>query len=670
MESELKKLRITEKRIELLNANGINTIKDIIMHFPYRYEIIEETKLVHDNKVVIEGVLVNDPRIFFKGRMSRMSLSVEHDGQIIAVTIFNRHFLKKNMVIGNSITIIGKYNQLKNSIVASDIKLKPLSEIEGIVPVYSLKEGLTQSAFHGYVKKALAYFKGHINDDVPELLMEKHHLINRELAYNNIHLPSSKKVLQEAIKYLKYEEFLKFQLTMQFIKSNRTKNTGIKKDFSLKKVKEFIGSLSFELTKDQSEVVKDIISDLKTDKTMYRFIQGDVGSGKTIVGAIGLYCNYLAGFQGAMMAPTEILASQHYHSLKSVFKNTNVKIELLTGSLTAKQKEAIYQELQLGHIDIVVGTHALFQEKVTFKNLSFVITDEQHRFGVEQRKALKEKGTNVDFLIMSATPIPRTLAISLYGDMDVSTIKTMPKGRKEIITNVIFSKSMKPILKPLNEYLETGGQCYVVCPLVDSSEAIDGRNAIQIHEAMSKYFKGRYEVGLLHGKMNDEQKQEQMLKFKNNEYQILVATTVIEVGVDVSAANMMIIYNSERFGLSQLHQLRGRVGRGDKQGYCYFLTSSKDDDVKERLEFLKDNNDGFEISMFDLKRRGPGEMLGNQQSGIPTFNIGDIFKDFDILEIARSDAADIINENWDDEISIKLVKSIQDALKKNNVYID
>ncbi|MDD8048217.1 MAG: ATP-dependent DNA helicase RecG [Thomasclavelia sp.] len=670
MNNDLKNLKINSNRQQLLSSMGINSIHDIITYFPYRYEIIQKTELIDNEKCVVEGKVISPVKIFFKGRMSRMSFDVEVEGVVVKVTIFNRHFLKQNLTLDKIITIIGKYKLSTNTITASNIKIQPINQVQGINPVYSLKDGITQLSFKKYVQKALNYYLGHISDDIPEYLMEKYHLINRELAYHNIHLGNTPEEIKEAIKYLKYEEFFKFQLTMQYINNSRHHDTGIKKVININKLNEFIASLSFKLTKDQQEVVREIIHDLKSGKTMYRFLQGDVGSGKTIVATIGLYANYLAGYQGAFMAPTEILALQHYNNLIKVFEKSDLKIELLTGSLSIKEKNDIYERLISGKIDIVIGTHALFQDKVVFKNLGFVITDEQHRFGVEQRKSLKDKGEKVDFLVMSATPIPRTMAIALYGDMDVSTIHTLPSGRNPIISEVYYTKSMKPVLKRLTDYLDKGGQAYVVCPLVESSETLDSRDATNIYNAMSKYFQGKYKIGLLHGKMDDKEKEKVMNDFKDNKYQILVATTVIEVGVDVANANMMIIYNSERFGLSQLHQLRGRVGRSNVQGYCYFLAGSKDEDVKERLEFLKENNDGFEISMFDLKRRGPGEILGNKQSGVPTFRIGDVFKDFDILDKARKDAYEVINEENKDEVTIKLLNDIKTSLKKNNAYID
>lgn len=505
MEYGLEVLKINKNRIQLLNQMSLFTVKDLIQHYPYRYDEIIETPLHDEQKVIIEAILVDEPKVFFKGKLSRLSFHCDYQGKIISVIIFNRHFLKKNMKIGLPMTIIGKYNQKRSSITASDIKLKSIKELEGITPIYSLKEGITQKSFQGYVKKALDFYKGHIGHIIPDFLCEKYHLITREEALFKVHFPQVRSDVISSLRYLKYEEFFKFQLTMQYIKMNRTQNVGISKLIDKEKVDQFIQKLPFSLTEDQQNVVEDILLDLSSHKLMYRFVQGDVGSGKTVVAAISLYANYLAGYQGAMMAPTEILAMQHYQSLSKLFKKTGIKVVLLTGRLSVKEKREIYQQIENGKVDIVVGTHALFQDKLNYHRLGLVITDEQHRFGVEQRKALKDKGEKVDFLIMTATPIPRTLAISLFGDMDVSTITTLPSGRKDVKTKFIKSTSMKPILNDLKNYLASGGQCYVVCPLVNESEAITGRNAVDISKAMASYFKEQYRVGLIHGQMSDEE---------------------------------------------------------------------------------------------------------------------------------------------------------------------
>lgn len=668
--TDIKLLKTTSRRLEILASMNITTLEDLIYQYPYRYEVIEEKYPTdEDEHLIIEATVISPVKIFFKGKMSRMSFEVEDKYlQHFQVSIFNRHFLRQHLKLGTTITIIGKC--VNHRITASDIKIKPLQDISGIYPVYSLKEGITQKSFRQYVKKALSLLNHEFDDFIPEKYRIQHHLIRKESALYCIHFPENKKDVQEALKYLKYEEFLKFQLTMQLMKQQRTQEMGIAKDFDVTQLQSLILSLPFALTKDQQTAIKEIVEDLKSPQMMYRFLQGDVGSGKTVVSSVALYANYLAGYQGALMAPTEILATQHYQTLSRFFENTDVRIKLLTGSLSLKEKERVYQAIQSGEADIVVGTHALFQKKVVYHNLGFVITDEQHRFGVMQRKALKNKGQQVDFLIMSATPIPRTLAISMYGDMDVSTIKTMPQGRLPVKTQYIHSSSMKPILKHLKSYLAQGGQCYVICPLVEDSENLEVKSASQIAKAMQKYFQTQYNVGLLHGQMKEDEKEKVMNGFLNNTIQILVSTTVVEVGVDVKNANMMVIYNAERFGMSQLHQLRGRIGRGQEQAYCYLMSSSPSKEAIERLKYLEKSHDGFEISLYDLKLRGPGEVLGQRQSGLPTFLVADIMKDFPILSIARKDADEIIHDYIQNHEYQGIVCKIQEKLQVNNEYVD
>ena len=668
--TDIKLLKTTSRRLEILASMNITTLEDLIYQYPYRYEVIEEKYPTdEDEHLIIEATVISPVKIFFKGKMSRMSFEVEDKYlQHFQVSIFNRHFLRQHLKLGTTITIIGKC--VNHRITASDIKIKPLQDISGIYPVYSLKEGITQKSFRQYVKKALSLLNHEFDDFIPEKYRIQHHLIRKESALYCIHFPENKKDVQEALKYLKYEEFLKFQLTMQLMKQQRTQEMGIAKDFDVTQLQSLILSLPFALTKDQQTAIKEIVEDLKSPQMMYRFLQGDVGSGKTVVSSVALYANYLAGYQGALMAPTEILATQHYQTLNRFFENTDVHIELLTGSLSLKEKERVYQAIQSGEADIVVGTHALFQKKVVYHNLGFVITDEQHRFGVMQRKALKNKGQQVDFLIMSATPIPRTLAISMYGDMDVSTIKTMPQGRLPVKTQYIHSSSMKPILKHLKSYLAQGGQCYVICPLVEDSENLEAKSASQIAKAMQKYFQTQYNVGLLHGQMKEDEKEKVMNGFLNNTIQILVSTTVVEVGVDVKNANMMVIYNAERFGMSQLHQLRGRIGRGQEQAYCYLMSSSSSKEAIERLKYLEKSHDGFEISLYDLKLRGPGEVLGQRQSGLPTFLVADIMKEFPILSIARKDADEIIHDYIQNHEYQGIVCKIQEKLQVNNEYVD
>lgn len=668
--SDLKLLKTTEKRMNILNSMNIYSLYDLLTYYPYKYDVIEEMYPNGDNdKIIIEIKILSAAKLFYKGKMSRLSfIGEDRFSKQYNIVIFNRHFIRQYIKMGTIITVMGKLNG--SSITATDIKFKRLDEIKGIKPVYTLKEGITQKSFEGYVKKAYKLLYDDLVDHISEPYIIKHKLVHEKTALYMIHFPESYNDIKEALRYLKYKEFLQFQLTMNLIKMNRTKDIGIKKDFDIQIFHDFILKLPFKLTDDQNRVIKDIVNDLKKPIMMYRFLQGDVGSGKTVVSALGLYANYLAGYQGALMAPTEILASQHYHTLQSFFKDTNIKIALLTGSLSLKEKTMLYNEIENGYIDIVIGTHALFQKKVVYHNLGFVVTDEQHRFGVEQRKALKNKGKQVDFLVMSATPIPRTLALSLYGDMDVTTIHTMPKGRKPVITKYIQGSSMKPILSHLKDYLSKGGQCYVICPLVEDNDVIQAKSATQIANAMQAYFKDQYKVSLMHGQLKDDEKETVMNDFVMNKSQILVSTTVVEVGVDVKNANMIVIYNAERFGMSQLHQLRGRVGRGDEQAYCYLMSSSDTKEAKDRLTFMEKTNDGFEISMYDLKVRGPGEVLGQKQSGVPSFVIADVFKDFNIMEIARNDAIEMIDDFEKYNYNQDIILTIKEKLKENNEYVD
>lgn len=664
---ELKKITTSQNRIDLLHASHIETLDDIIKHYPYKYDEVTEIWPPIEDKCVIEAMIISPVKLFFKGKFSRMTFTVSIKQEDYTVTIFNRHFLKTHLKQGRIVTIQGKVEG--NRITASNIYLKTLDQLSGITPIYSLKEGLTSHAFSQYVKKVLNMNRP-LDDGLPIEIREAVDLMSKKEALYGIHFPMNHEQLQKAIKTLKYEEFLDFELALSYRKMQREQTVGHAKDFSLDEVNAFIHTLPFHLTKDQLQSAKEILMDLRAPTLMYRFLQGDVGSGKTIVSAIGLYANYLSRYQGALMAPTEVLAMQHYHHMIKTFAHTDMHIALLTGSLSIQEKKTIYDQLEKGEIDLVIGTHALFQENVHYYKLGFVVTDEQHRFGVQQRKALKQKGDGVDFLVMSATPIPRTLAMSLYGDMDVSSIQTRPQGRKEIITKYYKGSSMKPFLKELKAYLATGGQCYVICPLIDDNEELPLKSAISIYKAMSSYFKNHYQVGLLHGSLKDDEKNTVMNDFKENKIQILVSTTVVEVGVDVPNANMMVIYNAERFGLSSIHQLRGRIGRGNQQGYCFLLSEAEDEKAIERLHYLENHHDGFEISQYDLQSRGPGELLGDKQSGLPSFVMGDIFKDMNILEETRRFAIKMIHDYYKYGEYETYIERIKKKIKKGNEYID
>jgi ATP-dependent DNA helicase RecG len=428
-----------------------------------------------------------------------------------------------------------------------------------------------------------------------------------------------------------------------FRKLEREQSGGMSLDFSTEKVNQFIESLPFPLTTAQKRVVDEILIDMSSPYRMNRLLQGDVGSGKTVVAAIALYASICAGFQGALMVPTEILAEQHAASLSAILEPQNVKTALLTSSVKGKKRKEILQQLKDGQIDILIGTHALIQDEVNFNRLGLVITDEQHRFGVEQRRILREKGESPDVLFMTATPIPRTLAITVFGDMDVSVIDEMPAGRKQIETFWVKDKMLDRVLKFINKEVTKGRQAYVICPLIEESEKLDVQNAIDVHSMLHHYFPPEIKVGLMHGRLHATEKDDVMKKFSNNEYQILVSTTVVEVGVNVPNATVMVIYDAERFGLSQLHQLRGRVGRGSDQSYCILIADPKSDVGKERMTIMTETNDGFELSQKDLELRGPGDFFGKKQSGLPEFRVADMVHDFKVLEVARNDAAKLIS---------------------------
>lgn len=668
---DLSHLKINKNRIELLKTMDIYTVEDLIRFYPHRYDYIGHIPpILIGEKTVFEGVIIEAPKVFFIRRnMTRMTFKVSYENQVMSIAIFNRHFIRSHLQIGNKVTIIGKLHSLQQ-VIANDIKLSPLEEIKGFHPVYNLKTGITSKSLAGYIKKGLVFVEKDLIDFIPENYIQKYQLPYIKEALKHIHFPENETELKQAIKYLKYEEFLKFQLTLLYIKKNTHDiDVGIIKEFNQSLLNDYILNLPFILTDDQSHVCKEILQDIKSPHIMDRLVQGDVGSGKTVVASIAIYANFLAGYQSAFMAPTEILASQHFYTLSNLFEDLGIKMIMLTGSLSTKEKKEVYIKIKNHEVDLIIGTHALIQEAVEYKKLGLVIADEQHRFGVKQRKKLQDKGVKVDLLTMSATPIPRTVAMVVYGDKDVSAIHTMPSSRKTVQTKVIKTKSMKPILPQLESYIISGGQCYVVCPLVEESETMDLQSATKIYEAMNRYYKSKIRIGLLHGRMTDDKKEEVMKQFIQHELDILVSTTVIEVGVDVKNANMMVIYDAHRFGLSQLHQLRGRVGRSDQQSYCYLFTSSHDQEAVNRLNFLENETDGFKIAEYDLQLRGPGELLGKKQSGLPSFLIADIMKDFNILDKARMDANEIMEE-IDEPHYFTIKKYLQKKIEKNETYLD
>lgn len=651
---ELKKLRISDKKIEVLNKMGIKDSMDLLTYYPFRYEEHTFTPLdswEKDMNVSFEAVIASFPIVKrFGGNRSMTRFKAVVNEIELSIIIFNRPWVS-NFQVGKSITIFGKFDG-NSSVTVKQYNFKPLEDQLGIEAIYNLKDGVSQSDLNRYIHKALDVHLNEIEDFVPAKYREKYKLIPRRDAIYYIHNPASENALTQSLRHLKYEEFLRFQLAMQYTHETEKKEVlGGGKVFDMSDLVRLEKTLSFDLTPDQKECIDAILHDLRADSVMYRMLQGDVGSGKTLVAAFAMYATTLAHKQAALLVPTEILVKQHYETLKSIFDGFDIRIDLLYSSMPNTEKKDVLERLANNQIDIIVGTHSLFQDDVTFFDLGFVVADEQHRFGVKQRKAMLAKGDKVDFLLMSATPIPRTLAISLFGDMDVSTIRTLPKGKKDIITKLYRTSSMGVVLSDILELVDEGNQCYVVCPAIELNEDMPLKNVIDIYNGMEKTLGKKYKIGLLHGKMSSEEKDEVMNRFVNREYDFLVSTTVIEVGVNVPSANIMVIYDAHRFGMAQIHQLRGRVGRSKQQGYCYLLSPTKDEDSWNRLKIVASTSDGFELSRQDLMLRGPGDVLGERQSGVPGFVLGDVIQDSKMLELSRDDAIEIL-KNIDDPQNI------------------
>lgn len=633
---------IGPKTSKTLENAGIKTVNDLMNYYPFRYDVIKRSninELVDDDKIIIDGIVENNPNIFyFNKKMNKMTFKLNIGSYLLNVTIFNRAFLKNKIKIGSIITVIGKFDKIHSSIIASDIRFEKLPSIPVIEPIYHSMSGISSNQIRTFVNSVKDF---EVIEYVPEYLKEKYKLIDKKSSIKIIHNPKNSIELKQALNYLKYEELFLFMLKMNSLKLNKNNKIGLKRNVDKKKVIEFIDKLPFKLTIDQMECVDKIFEELNSQNRMNRLIQGDVGSGKTIIAIIALYINYLSGYEGALMAPTEVLAYQHYLNLKNIFKDYNINIEILTGNLKSKEKKDIYKRLQNKEIDIIIGTHALFSEDVTYNNLGLVITDEQHRFGVNQRGNLKNKGITPDILYLSATPIPRTYALTIYGDMDVSSIKTMPSGRKEVITILKKNKDIKDVLLLMLDEIKKKHQIYVIAPLIEESDKIDLENVNELEKKMTTAFGKICKIGVMHGKMEKQEKDKVMEEFKSGKITILISTTVIEVGVDVKNATMIVIFDAYRFGLSQLHQLRGRVGRNDIQSYCALIS----DKEKERLDIMTKTCDGFKISEEDFKLRGSGDLFGIRQSGDMNFKLADFKVDFNILKRAREDSLDILTNN-------------------------
>ena len=632
---ELEKLdKIGPKTSKTLNNLGIYNAEDLIRNYPYRFLIFAKRDINNPkyyDEFVSDGIVESMPTLnFFKGKMNRLTFRCNVQNKIVKVVIFNRAFLKPNIIIGKEVTIIGKYDPKKETIVATNIRLGNLNKVE-IEPVYHLCKGITSKQMNVFIKKALNVIKE--NNNIPEELISKYNLISEDEAVRIIHNPKDENSLKTALKTLKYEEIFTYMKNIKLLKKkNEIHKDVYKKEVSLNMVHNFINSLPFKLTSDQEKIVFKMLDEICGDTLMNRLLQGDVGSGKTIVAFIISYALYTGGYQTSFMAPTEVLARQHYKNACDIFKDTNFKIGLLTGKMTLKEKRKVYEDIQNKKIDMLIGTHALISDKVVWNNLGLVITDEQHRFGVNQRQTLKNKGLNVEVLMMSATPIPRTYALTIYGDTDTSSIKTKPNGRIPVITKVKKEDEIKDVLERIYKALKNQNQVYVIAPMIEENEDTDYTNVYDLKHKFSLAFKN-YNIEILHGKMDNLEKEKVMDEYAKGNIDILISTTVIEVGVDVKNATVMVIFDADRFGLSTLHQLRGRVGRNNLQSYCYLIS---DKDTK-RLKIMEEENDGYKISEADFKLRGQGDLFGSRQSGALSFKLSDVRKDYDLLVKVRDD---------------------------------
>ena len=629
--------QVGEKTSKILNKLGIFTDDDLINYYPYRYNVYNFSNELIDNSTLIINVIIESNPIvsYIKKNFNRLSFRARYNERIFNVVIFNRAYLKTNLTIGKNITIIGKYDFKKNIFTSSDIKFNITNgQIE---PVYHLTKGITNNTVSKLIKDNFNNI--YIKDSLPSNIISKYNLLSKKDALYNIHFSNDLKMVHYAKNRLIYEELFDFSFKMNYFKNQNIRKDKEPKNIDINKINEFKKLLPFSLTTDQDNAYNEIVQDMSSNKKMNRLLLGDVGSGKTVVAVGAIYANFIAAFESTLMAPTEVLATQHYFSIKKILDKFNVAVELITGSMSKKEKEAIYKRVQNKEIDLLIGTHSLLNENIIFNNLGLVITDEQHRFGVHQRFTLEDKSKCPDILYLSATPIPRTYAMTIYGDLDISYIKTKPTGRKDIITKVKKNSDIKEVLGLMLEQIKLGHQIYVVSPLVEEDESLNLTSINLLKEKLSLAFKNLFRIEIIHGKMKTSEKESIMNDFKNNQIKILIATTVIEVGIDVSNATMMVIFNAERFGLATLHQLRGRVGRSDLQSYCYLISDSDND----RLKVMEESNDGFYISQKDFEMRGHGDLFGVKQHGDMSFKLANLKNDYNILLFANEDAKKFID---------------------------
>lgn len=657
------------KRLAVLNELNIHTVEDLILYLPTRYEdntVIDLNEAEDQAIVTVVGEVYSTPTVAFFGRnKSKLTVHIMVDQIAVKCTFFNQPYLKKKIELHGTVTVKGKWNRAKQEINGNRMFFSQQMDESGqYEPVYRIKEGIKQKPLRDMIRQVLDQVT--IQEWLSEDLRKKYKLETLEDTIKALHFATDKASLLKARRTYAFTELFMFELRMQWLnRLEKTSDEAIDVDYDINLVKHFIDSLPFELTDAQKHSVNEIFRDLKAPIRMHRLLQGDVGSGKTVVAAICMYALKTAGYQSALMVPTEILAEQHAESLVDLFGD-RMNVALLTGSVKGKKRKLLLEQLNNNEIDCIIGTHALIQDDVKFNNVGLVITDEQHRFGVNQRQLLREKGAMTNVLFMTATPIPRTLAISVFGEMDVSSIKQLPKGRKPIITSWSKHEAYESVLNQMTSELKKGRQAYVICPLIESSEHLeDVQNVVELYESLQSYY-GVEKVGLLHGKLHSDEKDEVMQRFSNHEIDILVSTTVVEVGVNVPNATFMMIYDADRFGLSTLHQLRGRVGRSEQQSYCVLIASPKTETGIERMNIMTQTTDGFELSERDLEMRGPGDFFGVKQSGLPDFLVANVVEDYKMLEVARDEAAELIQSGVFFEPQYNILKTF---IEENLLYM-
>ena len=655
---------IGPKTLKLFQNLNIFTIQDLITYYPYKYKLYHPVTLDNyeeNTEVLINGYVASDAKIYYiKRNLNKISFRLNTGTKLINVTIFNRPFIKQHLLLNKYISVIGKYNVKTNTLTASDIKLTPIIKDE-IEPIYHTTQGLKQVNIHKIINNLLEK-NIYVPSLIPEEYIKEYSLLDKLTAIKEIHNPTSTNNLKQAEICLKYEELFEYTLKINYLKYLKDKTTtSYIKTFDTSKLDNLIASLPFKLTDSQVKAVEDIKKDFNSPKHMNRLILGDVGSGKTIISFLALYMNYLSGYQGVLMAPTEILIKQHYENIKKIL--TDLNIEILTGSTTKKDRDKIIENLKKGQIDILLSTHSVLNDDVVFKNIGLVVTDEQHRFGVNQRKNLQNKGENVDVLYMSATPIPRTLALTIFKDMDITEIKTKPLNRKPKITKLYKTSEIKEVLYEMLDEIKKGHQIYVVSPLIENEEENTKLASVNyLYEKINVALNGKVPIGVLHGKLKNEEKENIMNDFKSNKTKILISTTIIEIGVDVSNATMIVIFNAERFGLATLHQLRGRIGRNDIESKCILIS----DYDTPRLKILEESEDGFYISEKDFELRGAGDLFGVKQSGDMVFKIANLNKDFKILKKCSEDSLNFLNKHINEIDKYPIQKNIISGVKNLN----